>query len=65
MVQAFPQIDTMQVGRLLSNYALFDPYMGLTLVGVRDPGLVGVNNTISDDIASSMDLAELHERYVC
>jgi len=64
MKQTFPQIDTFEVGRLLLNYVLSDPYVDVALVGVREPRYVEINNAISDDVASRIELAELHERYV-
>ena len=64
MAQAFPQIDTLEVGRLLLNYVLSDPYVDVALVGMREPRFVDLNNKISDDVASRIDLAQLHERYV-
>jgi aryl-alcohol dehydrogenase-like predicted oxidoreductase len=64
MAQTFPQIDMLEVGRLLLNYVLSDPYVDVALVGMRDPRYVEINNAISDDISSRLDLAQLHERYV-
>ena len=64
MAQAFPQIDTLQVGRLLLNYVLSDPYVDVALVGMREPRFVEINNAISDGVSSRLDLAQLHERYV-
>jgi len=64
MKQSFPQIDTFEVGRLLLNYVLSDPYVDVALVGVREPRYVEINNAISDDVGSRIDLAQLHERYV-
>ncbi len=64
MAQTFPQIDTSDVGRLLLNYVLSDPYVDVALVGIRDPHYVEINNAISDDISSRLDLVKLHERYV-
>ncbi len=64
MAQAFPQIDMLEVGRLLLNYVLSDPYVDVALVGMRDPRYVEINNTISDDVSSRLDLVQLHERYV-
>jgi hypothetical protein len=31
---------------------------------MREPRFVDINNAISDDVASRIDLAQLHERYV-
>jgi len=64
MAQFFPQIDVAEVGRLLLTYVLSDPYVDVALIGMRDPRLAEVNNAISDDLASRIDLAQLHERYV-
>jgi hypothetical protein len=36
----------------------------LAEVGVREPRFVELNNEISDDVASRIDLAALHDRYV-
>jgi len=49
---------------LLLNYVLPDPYVDLALVGMREPRFVDLNNAISDDVASRLDLAQVHERYV-
>ena len=50
--------------RLLLNYVLSDPYVDVALEGVREPRFVDLNNEISDDVASRIDLAQLHDRYV-
>ena len=62
--QAFPQIDILDVGCLLVNYVLSDPYVDVALVGMREPRFVEINSAISDDAASQLDLAQLHDRYV-
>ena len=59
----FPGIDTMAVSRLLLNYVLSDPYVDVALTGVRDPCLVEINNEISDDSSSRLDLVALHNRF--
>ena len=64
MAEAFPEIDTLDVGQLLLNYVLSDPYVDVALVGMREPRFVELNNEISDDVASRIDLAALHDRYV-
>ena len=64
MAQAFPEIDVLDVGRLLLNYVLSDPYVDVALIGMREPRFVDLNNAISDDVASRLDLAQVHERYV-
>jgi len=64
MAEAFPEIDVLDVGRLLLNYVLSDPYVDVALVGMREPRFVERNNEISDDVASRIDLAKLHDRYV-
>jgi hypothetical protein len=64
MVEAFPEIDVLDVGRLLLNYVLSDPYVDVALVGMREPRYAEINNAISDDVASRIDLNQLHERYV-
>jgi predicted aldo/keto reductase-like oxidoreductase len=64
MADAFPEIDVLDVGRLLLNYVLSDPYVDVALVGMREPRFVDLNNEISDDVASRIDLAALHDRYV-
>ena len=69
MAEAFPQIDVLDVGRLLLNYVLSDPYVDVALVGghgacLSEPRFVDLNNEISDDVASRIDLAALHDRYV-
>ena len=38
--------------------------MDVALIGMRDPHLVEINNAISDDVASWLDLGALHDRYV-
>ena len=64
MANAFPETDVLDVGRLLLNYVLSDPYVDVALVGMREPRFVELNNTISDAVASRIDLAALHDRYV-
>jgi aryl-alcohol dehydrogenase-like predicted oxidoreductase len=64
MARMFPQIDTLDVGRLLLNYVLSDPYVDVALVGVREPRYVELNNAISDDLSARLNLAQVHERYV-
>ena len=64
MAQAFREIDVLDVGKLLLNYVLSDPYVDVALIGMREPRFVELNNEISDDVASRIDLAGLHERYV-
>jgi uncharacterized protein len=63
ITQAFPQIDPLAAGRFLLNYVLSDPYIDVALVGMRDPTLVDVNNAISDDVASRLDLEQVHYRF--
>ena len=58
-----PQIPEDQVGRLLLNYVLSDPYVDVALIGMREPRLADINNDISDDVASRLDLAALHYRF--
>jgi len=64
MAEAFPEIDVLDVGRLLLNYVLSDPYVDVALMGVREPRFVELNNEISDDVDSRIDLEALHNRYV-
>ena len=52
------------MGRLRLDYVFSDPYVDVALVGMREPHFVEINNAISDDVASRLDLAQLHERYV-
>ena len=57
------------MGRLLLNYVLSDPDVDVALVGMRGPRprgprFVELNNEISDDVTSRIDLAALHDRYV-
>jgi hypothetical protein len=63
MQQVFPEIDTLEVGRLLLNYVLSDPYVDVALVGMREPRFVEINNAISDDVTSRLDLAQVHNRF--
>jgi hypothetical protein len=64
MAEALPEIDVLDVGRLLFNCVLSDPYVDVALAGVRESRFVKLNNEISDDVASRIDLAKLHDRYV-
>jgi hypothetical protein len=57
------------VGLPLLNYVLSDPYVDVALVEgratrPREPHFVELNNEISDDVASRIDLAKLHDCYV-
>jgi hypothetical protein len=64
MAQTFLDIDVLDVDKLLLNDILSDPYVDVALVGLRERQFVELNNAISDDIASRIDLAKLHDRYV-
>ena len=69
MADAFPQLNVLDVGWLLLNYVLSDPYVDVALVRgrvprPREPCFVELNNKISDDVAARIDLAALHDRYV-
>jgi predicted aldo/keto reductase-like oxidoreductase len=64
MAEAFPEIDVLDVGRLLLNYVLSDPYVDVALVGMRELRFVNLNNEISDDVEARIDLTALHDRYV-
>ena len=55
MAHAFAQIDVLDVGRLLLNYVLSDPYVDVALIGMREPRFVEINNAISDDVGSRID----------
>jgi predicted aldo/keto reductase-like oxidoreductase len=63
MAQTFPQIDALEVGRLLLNFVLSDPYVDVALIGVREPRFVEINNAISDDVSSRLDLEQVYERF--
>ena len=52
------------MGWLLLKTVLSDPHVDVALVGMREPRFVELNNEISDDVASRLDLAHLHDRYV-
>ena len=62
MARTLPQVDMLDVGKLLLNYVLSDPFVDVALTGVRDPKFVEINNAISDDVASRLDLEEIHNR---
>jgi len=64
IAEAFPQLDTLDVGRRLLNDVLSDRYVDVALAGMREPRFVDLNNAISDDVASRIDLAQLHDRYM-
>jgi hypothetical protein len=69
VADAFPEIDVLDVGRLLLNHVLSDPYVDVALVQgraprPRDTRFVELNNEISDGVASRIDLAALRDRYV-
>jgi hypothetical protein len=61
--RSFPQLSAADVGRFLLNYVLSDEYVDVALLGVRDPELVAIDNDISDDVGSRLDLAEVHHRF--
>jgi len=63
MARTFPQLDTMDVGRLLLNYVLSDPFVDVALIGMRETRFVDINNAISDDIQARIDLKALHYRF--
>ena len=69
MAEAFPEIDTLKIGRLLLKTVLSDPHVDVALTGghgacLGEPRFVELNNEISEDVASRIDLAALHDRYV-
>jgi len=64
MQLASSQIGTLDVGRLLLNYVLSDPYIDVAPIGMREPRFADLNNAISGDADSRIDLAALHDRYV-
>jgi hypothetical protein len=64
MADAFPEIDVLDVGRLLLNYVLSDPYADVALVGMRESHFLELNNEISDDVAARIELAAPRNRYV-
>jgi hypothetical protein len=37
MAEAFPEIDVLDVGRLLLSSLLSGPYVDVALIGMRDP----------------------------
>ena len=41
-----------------------DPCVDVALIGMRETRFVEINNAISDDVGSRIDLAKLHNRYV-
>jgi hypothetical protein len=56
MADAFPEIDVLDVGQLLLNYVLSDPYVDVALVGGHgacfgETRFVQLNNEILDDVA--------------
>jgi hypothetical protein len=53
------------VRRLLLNYVLSNPHVDVALVGMHEPHFIDLNNGISDDVGSRIDLAALNDRYVC
>ena len=63
-VSAAIEIDVLDVGRLLLNYVLSDPYVDVALVGMREPRFVARGQAlapeISDDVASRIDGCEAH-----
>jgi hypothetical protein len=63
MAMSFPEIAPERVGELLLNYVLSDPYVDVALIGMREPRFVDLNNAISDNVASRLDLAALHYRF--
>jgi hypothetical protein len=64
MAEAFPEIDVLDVGRLLLNYVLSDPYVDVALVEMREPRFGKLNNEISDHFALRINLVMLHDRCV-
>jgi hypothetical protein len=44
------------VGKLLLNYVLSDPYVDVALIGMRESRFASLNNAISDDVGSRIDL---------
>ncbi|MFP3895291.1 MAG: aldo/keto reductase [Anaerolineales bacterium] len=64
MADRFPEIPPLEVGELLLNYVLSDPYVDVALIGMRQPRFVEINDAISDDLDARIDLEALHHRFV-
>jgi predicted aldo/keto reductase-like oxidoreductase len=64
MAEAFPEIDVLDVGRLLLIYVLSGPYVDVAPVGMREPQFVELSNEISDDVTSRINLVMLRDQYV-
>jgi hypothetical protein len=56
MADAFPEIDTLVVGRLRLKTVLSDPYVDVALVGMRGPRFVDLNNEISDAVEENVGI---------
>ncbi len=60
---SFPEIQAEDAGKLLLNYVLSDSHIDVALIGMRDPAFVDINNSISDDISSRLNMKELYNRW--
>ena len=59
----FPRLISWTWGACCSTM-LSGPYVDVALVGMRELRYVEINNAISNDVSSRLDLAQLHDRYV-
>jgi len=64
MAEGFPEINVLDVARLLLNCVLSGPYVDVAPLGMREPQFVELSNEISDDVTSRIDLVMLRDQYV-
>jgi len=64
MSRYFPELDPNRIGEMLLNYVLSDPFVDCALVGTRRPARLVSNDVISDDVASRIDLEDLHQYFL-
>ena len=69
MASTLPEIDALDVGRLLLKTVLSDPHVDVPLIGghvpcLSEPRYVELNNETADDVGSRIALVKLYDRYV-
>jgi hypothetical protein len=63
MRSAFPQLAGADLEAFLLNYVLSNPFVDVAVIGMRRVDEVDRNNALSDNTASRLDLAQVHDRF--
>lgn len=63
MRRAFPQLADADLNAFLLNYVLSNPFVDVTLIGMRRREEVDANTAVVDDEKMRLDLAQVHSRF--